>query len=170
MNITQKDCRYKTAGAGINMTLTALGLRRDMIELLALGDNAVVAGRANIGYNGIQMIKASPGEIIKLDHVTIRAIPDGNHVIAALSGTNRTVVAGCAVAGNTRMVKNRPHKGVCREMTDSAILASGHMINMLACGDHTVVTRRTSHEIDDTRIMVKHTRFKSTWCMTSTTI
>ena len=93
MHIAQKDSRYKTICTGIDVTLAAFRLCRDMIDLLALCDNTVMARRTDVSHNRVQMIKARPGKVIKFNNVTIRAVTCGDHVITAFSGADSAVVA-----------------------------------------------------------------------------
>lgn len=108
-----------------------------MIDLLADCDDTVMARRAVV--TNTQMIKRRPGKVVKFNNVTIRTVPGCRQVIVALSCAYISVVARCAVARDTRVVKDRPRKGACTEVTDLAVLGGRHMVNILGCRNRTVV-------------------------------
>ena len=91
-------------------------------------------------------------------------------MIAAFALAYVPVVARRAVAGNTRVVKDRFGKGDRVEMTDTAIFGSRDVTIKLADTDDAVVTRRTSNRINDTRVMVEDTGSKRTGRVTGATI
>lgn len=94
------------------------------------------------------MVEAASGKVIKFDDMAIRAVPAGGHVIRALSQTDISVMTRRAVAGNTRMVKNRTGKVIkFDDVTNSAILVIGigwYVISRLARSDHAVVAGRAA--------------------------
>ena len=144
-----------------------------MIYILALGNNTIMTGCAAVIVY-IQMIKDRHCKSRKVvRHMALRAVPVGHHVIPVLAGTDRAVVAGCAVAGNTRVVKHRPSKGV-RAMTVATIPVIRNCRDMgieLADTDYVIVAVVTDKRgIIDTQIMIKHTRGKGARGVTITAI
>lgn len=62
-----------------------------MVDLLALGNDTVMASRAVVVH--ALMVKGAAGKIIKFEGVTIGAIPGGRHVIRVLPRTDIAVMA-----------------------------------------------------------------------------
>lgn len=165
MHVAQKDRRRKTVGAGIDVALTALRQRRDMVDLLALRDNAVMTGRAVVAH--AQMVEGAAAKVIELKNMTVGTVARGLHVVRALALADISVVAGRAVAANTGVVENRPGKVIeFDDMTIGAILVVGrgrYVIGGLTGSDHIVVTRRAT--VDDAVVIIP-TRSKGARCVT----
>ena len=155
------------------MTLTAFWQGRDMVWLLALGNNTVMAGCAVLV--NVQMIETrhlKGDKVVRV--VALRAVPDGHHVIRALTLADRVVVAGSTAAGNTLVAETRPFKGG-RVVTVRATLVVriGRYVTVeLADADYVVVAGGAGKRavIEVCSAMVKDTRGKGPRGVTLTTI
>ena len=172
MDTRQKDRVCKTTrGGSVPVTLIALLLCRDMIDLFVYSDNAIVTGRADIRHIRIQVIKHPSGKVDEVgDDVTIRTVTDCRHVIPALPWSNVAVMAQRAIASvNAGVIEHRSDKRI-GGVTVTTIIGGRYVIDVLARSDHTVVAACAEYWINHSRIMIKHSRDEGPWCMTGTTI
>ena len=141
MDTCQKDRVCKTTrGGSVPVTLIALLLCRDMIDLFVYSDNAIVTRGADVRHIRIQVIKHPSGKVDEVgDDVTIRTVTGCRHVIPALSWSDVAVMAQRAIAGvNAGVIEYRSDKRI-GGVTVTTIIAGRYVIDVLARSDHIIV-------------------------------
>ena len=111
------------------MTVVAIITAGDMRWVLACRNDAVVAGAASADYLGVvHRVGWNPD----IGVVTVLTNFRCQNVRRVLAGCFDAVVAACAIAGDTYVIKIRRQPAGCR-MAVIAVIAARDMCWMLAC-------------------------------------
>jgi len=137
------------------VTLTALSLRRDMIYLLGRCNTRVMAGCTITAHNN-RIMNKSAGECNKgAGNVARGAIQARRYMANRLATTDRTVMAGRAIAGYAHVVKRRISK-IGGVMANGAILVvrSGRYVIREFTHTNPIVMARRAAASNDTGMII----------------